>query len=220
MAKSTKSKPAAATTETKPTAADAPPATPAAAETAPDQVQAQAQDAPAAAPAATDAPPEQATAPAELADPAAPPAGDESAPPASAEPLPEQIDPVQLQEKIDAEKNDAAGGLSDEQRASLAAQAAADAKQAELEKQAEEKQPEAPMLDRVLQHLAATLDEPVPDYASPSPDPRLHGEAIELNARLFKSMVACGAASGTSGRQGDTLQFLLEQLGESFRRAF
>jgi len=54
-------------------------------------------------------------------------------------------------------------------------------------------------------------------YCSPSPETRLHGEAVELNARLCEAM----AAEGVPVRgQGDTLQFLLEELGASLRQSF
>ena len=40
-------------------------------------------------------------------------------------------------------------------------------------------------------------------------------ELADLNAKLFNGMAAEGV---TCSRQGDTLKFLLEQLGESLRR--
>jgi hypothetical protein len=86
-----------------------------------------------------------------------------------------------------------------------------------LEEQAGEKQPEEPVLDRVLRRLSQTCRGESAGYCSTSPEVRLSGEMAELNAKLFNAMLA----EGVSCRgQGDTLQFLLETLGENRRRGF
>ena len=54
-------------------------------------------------------------------------------------------------------------------------------------------------------------------YFSTSPEVRLSGEMAELYAKLFNAMAAEGVACRG---QGDTLQFLLETLGENLRRGF
>jgi hypothetical protein len=128
-----------------------------------------------------------------------------------------------------------AGGLSDAQRATLAEVAGQSAEtvggetpaaidpalldqsQELLEKQAEEKQPEEPVLDRVLWRLSETCRGASAGYCSTSPEVRLSGEMAELNAKLFNAMLAEGVPCRG---QGDTLQFLLETLAENLKRAF